>query len=75
MKETKRERFVRVAEARTNKIITLMQLLGNCSNRNNYEYTEKDIEVIIGTLEAELAELKSKFKQEPSKKDKRFKLE
>ena len=28
--ETKEERFVRIAEARTNKIINMIQLLGNC---------------------------------------------
>ena len=27
--ETKREKFVRIAEARTNKIINMIQLLGN----------------------------------------------
>ena len=39
----KRERFVRVAESRTNKIIEMIRLLGNCSNKSNYEYDEKDI--------------------------------
>ena len=28
--ETKREKFIRLAEARTNKIIDMLQLLGNC---------------------------------------------
>ena len=32
-KETKREKFVRMAEARTIKIISMVRLLGNCSNR------------------------------------------
>ena len=36
--ETRSERFVRIAEARTNKIITMLQLLGNCANKSNYEY-------------------------------------
>ena len=36
--ETKREKFVRIAEARTNKIINMIQLLGNCSNQSLYEY-------------------------------------
>ena len=35
--ETKREKFMRLAEARTNKIIDMIQLLGNCSNQNQYE--------------------------------------
>ena len=32
--ESKRERVVRLAEARTNKIIDMIQLLGNCANAN-----------------------------------------
>lgn len=47
MAETKRDRFVRLAEARTNKILELMRLLGNCSSRANYEYTEDDIKQIF----------------------------
>ena len=39
--ETKREKFVRLAEARTNKIIDMLQLLGNCSNSSTYEYTQQ----------------------------------
>lgn len=46
-KETKREKFVRIAEARTNKIIDMIQLLGNCSNQNQYEYTQKDVNKIF----------------------------
>lgn len=60
-KETKRERFVRIAEARTNRIIDNMRLLGNCSNKQNYEYTDEDIKKIFGTLEKELRQTKSKF--------------
>ena len=41
--ETKRERFVRLAEARTNKILDMIKLLGNCSSRSNYEYTDEDV--------------------------------
>lgn len=74
MKETKRDRFVRVAETRMNKIITLMQLLGNCANKNNYDYNEDDVQKIMRTLEEELMLLKQKFHQDPEKKS-RFKLE
>ena len=41
--ESKRERFVRLAEARTNKIIDMIQLLGNCANKSNYEYSKEDV--------------------------------
>lgn len=59
--ETKRERFVRIAEARTNKILVMMRLLGNCSSKGNYEYTDEDIKKIFGALEKELKNTKNKF--------------
>ena len=51
---TKRERFEKVAVARTNKILNDLRLLGNCSNKNNYEYSEKDIKKIFSAIENEL---------------------
>ena len=59
--ETKRQRFVRIAESRTNKILEMMRLLGNCSSKGNYEYTEEDIKKIFGALERELKNTKNKF--------------
>ena len=51
--ESKRERFVRIVEARTNKILEMMRLLGNCSSKANYEYSDEDIKKIFGALEKE----------------------
>lgn len=59
--ETKRERFVRIAEARTNKILEMLRLLGNCSSKSSYEYTETDVKKIFGALEKELKNTKNKF--------------
>lgn len=59
--ETKRERFVRLAENRTNKLINMMRLLGNLANRNNYEYSDEDVKKIFNTLEKELKAAKDKF--------------
>ena len=59
--ETKSERFVRVAEARTNKIIDMIQLLGNCSNRNTYEYTKEDVRQIFTAIDAEIKAAKARF--------------
>lgn len=59
--ETKRERFVRIAEARTNKILEMLRLLGNCSSKSSYEYTEADVKKIFGALEKELKNTKNKF--------------
>ena len=72
--ETKRERFVRIAEARTNKILEMMRLLGNCSSQGNYEYTDEDIKKIFGALEKELNNTNNKFLGLDAK-DERFTLE
>ena len=55
------ERFKRVAENRTNRIIEQIRLLGNCANRSNYEYCEEDIKKIFTAIEAELKETKQKY--------------
>lgn len=74
-RETKRDKFVRLAEARTNKIINMIQLLGNCSNANAYDYTPKDVEKIFKTIQAELDEARKKFNKLENKKESRFTLE
>ncbi len=60
-KETKEERFKRLASTRTNKILKAINVLGNCSNRQIYTYTEKDIEKIFTTIEAKTKETKKRF--------------
>lgn len=65
-KETKREKFVRMAEARTIKIISMIRLLGNCSNRMAYEYSEKDVGKIFSAIESALADAKRRFKNSPN---------
>ena len=67
--ESKRERFKRIAENRTNKIINMIDLLGNCSNKNNYEYTDEDIKNIFSAIENSIKISKMTFveKQEEGK--------
>lgn len=69
----KRERFVKIAENRTNKIISMIKLLGNCSNKNNYTYTDDDVKQIFSAIDQELRITKSKF-QEAQIDKKEFKL-
>ncbi len=61
MEETRQQRFKRIAETRTNKILDMLKLLGNCSNTGNYEYTEDDVKKIFSAIENELKITKSKF--------------
>lgn len=74
MQESKREKFVRLAEARTNKIINMIQLLGNCSNKNIYEYSQQDMERIFAAIESELRATKRKFNVGGSRKNNKFTL-
>lgn len=73
--ESKREKFVRLAEARTNKILDMLQLLGNCSNSSVYDYSSQDVEKIFSVIELETKEAKKKFNKIESKKSSRFTLE
>lgn len=67
--ETKREKFVRIAEARTNKIIGMVRLLGNCSNKANYDYTDADVQKIFTVLEKEIKLAKMKFSSMDGEED------
>ena len=55
-----------MAEARTIKIISMVRLLGNCSNRLAYEYTHKDVNKIFNAIESAVADAKRRFKSAPN---------
>ncbi len=61
-KESKRDRFIRLANARTNKIINMINLLGNLSNTSSYEYTGEDVARIYNTILMELEKSKNRFR-------------
>jgi hypothetical protein len=60
----KREKFVELAEARVNKALKDIQLIGNLSNRSAYEFSEGDIRKIFATLQKGLDAAKGKFSRE-----------
>ena len=60
--ETKRDRFLRIATARTQVAIEKLRILGNCANRDAYEYTDAEADKIIRALEEEIKTLKQKFR-------------
>lgn len=72
--ESKREKFVRLAEARTNRILETLQLLGNCSNTTVYEYTPDDVDKIFQAIELEVRETRKKFMKNDDNKNFKFKL-
>lgn len=72
-KESKADRFRRVAEARVNKIIKMIRLLGNCSNPVTYEHKPEQVEQIFTVLQREL-ELAQQRYVGAAKNKKRFSL-
>ena len=73
MSESKQDKFIRVAETRTNKIINMIKLLGNCSNKATYDYTKEDVKKIFSAIEFELKLAKARFEQSDNS-DREFKL-
>ena len=57
----KRDRFVRIVERRVNIILQNLDSLGNCSNKRNYEYSDKDVKLIFIEIEKKMKETKAKF--------------
>lgn len=70
----KRETFVRLAESRVNKALKDIQLIGNLSNRSAYEFDEKDVRKIFGTLQKSLENARSRFERASASRDNDFKL-
>jgi len=73
--ETDRQKFVRLATARTNKAIKSIQLIGNLSNRSNYQYTDADIEKVFKALTNEIRECRQRFDQRSEGNEAGFRLE
>lgn len=60
----KRSKFEELGEKRMIEAIKKIRLLGNLSNKNNYDYTEEHVKAIIDSLEKEVQLLKNKFNKE-----------
>jgi hypothetical protein len=58
---SKRDRFKRLAQQRTNVVLKRLKVLGNCSNRSAYEYTEDEINKIFTAIDRQVKDVKSKF--------------
>ena len=59
--ETKKRRFKRLASLRTNEVLNRLKILGNCSNRQIYEYSKEDVDKIFNEVSQKLKEVKAKF--------------
>lgn len=67
--ESSRERFKRLATDRTNTVLQRIKILGNCANRQAYEYTEEEIDKIFSEIDKALKETKAKFHFSSNKRE------
>lgn len=70
--ENKQQKFERLVNARVNKTLKQLDLIGNLSNKNAYDYSESDVNQVVGALDKKIKELKTKFSQGLT--NKQFKL-
>ena len=70
----KRQKFVDLAEARVNKALKDIQLIGNLSNRSAYEFEDADVRKIFGALQSGLNTAKARFSKESGESGGEFRL-
>lgn len=58
--------FVRIASARTEKVIQRIEQLERCANRANYEYSAEEVAEIFGAIEETLSHCRKAF-ESPAK--------
>lgn len=71
---TKRSKFVELAEARVNRALKDLQLIGNLSNRSAYEFTDTDIRKIFLALQRGVDTARSRFSKQQEKTGGDFRL-
>lgn len=59
----KKERFKRVASKRVDKLLQGIRSLSKCSNNNNYEYSEDDVQKMIKAIKEELKTMETLYKK------------
>lgn len=72
--ESKEEKFVRLAEQRTNNAINKIRLVSNLSNKKNYEYSNDEVKEIFRAIDYEVSVAKKEFEKELKKQNSEFKF-
>lgn len=61
---SKRDKFVELAEARVNRAIKDLQLIGNLSNKAAYEFTDADIKKMFAAVQKAVESAKGRFSKD-----------
>jgi len=72
---TKREKFLYIAEKRTNNALEAIGRLSNLSNPQIYEFEETEVRKMIKALKDAVTEVESRFASPKGKSEAKFKFE
>lgn len=68
------EKFKNLAELRVSKAQNYIRLIGNLSNKSNYDYTDEEVQQIYRALKKSLEEMKVRFDAKGGSGDDGFKF-
>lgn len=72
--DSKRGKFVQLAESRTANAMRAIRVIGKLGNKSHYDYSETDVKKIVGALSREIESLKSRMGDKSGKDQVDFKL-
>lgn len=73
-KDGKRDKFVKLAEARTKTAIKAIRTVAKLGNKNAYDYSAEDVKRIASALNREVEALKARMSQSGGKESVEFSL-
>ncbi len=71
----RREKFAELATKRVNKASQAIRVIGNLSNKSNYDYTERDVQKIVKELNSAVNEVKRRFSTGNGSMSKSFRID
>lgn len=71
---SKREKFVQLAQARVNRAIKDLQLIGNLSNRSAYEFSEENVRKMFSAIQKASDVAKARFSRDGETSSGEFRL-
>ena len=60
-KEDRHDKFVRLAETRTQKALDAIRLIGNLSNQSTYDFSDSEVRQIFKALDEEVKVARERF--------------
>jgi hypothetical protein len=74
IERSKRDKFLELANKRVSRAIKDIKLVGNLTNRKNYEYSEDEAKKIVKALQSEVDRVKQQFHSGAQSASNKFEL-